>query len=225
MVNFVLTLYNFMYIMIAQYMKLKLFLFLSIIFFLVNSSFAQSEGKSTKDSSNKSVLLPTTILADGERVPWVLLPGVQVYGKRTFASEKDRLDYRRLRYNVLKVLPYARVAHQKYDQLQRDLAVTSNKREQKRLIKTCEREIKEIFNKDIKNMSVTQGKILVKLLDREIGNSSFEMVKELRGGVSAFFYQSLARVFGHNLKNEFNIREDREIENIIRQHDGLPAYY
>lgn len=206
-------------------MKLKLLSFLSIMFFLVNSSIAQSEGRSTKDLDEKSVLMPTTVLADGERVPWVLLPGVHVYGKRRFASEQDRLDYRRLRYNVLRVLPYARLAHQKYDQLQRDLAVTSNKKEQKKLIKTCEKEIKEIFNKDIKDMSVTQGKILVKLLDREIGNSSFDMVKELRGGVSAFFYQSIARVFGHNLKNEYDIRQDREIENIIRQHDGLPAYY
>lgn len=206
-------------------MKLKLLSFLSFMFFLVNSSIAQSEGNTTKELDEKSMLMPTTVLADGERVPWVLLPGVHVYGKRRFASEQDRLDYRRLRYNVLKVLPYARLAHRKYDQLQRDLAVTSDKKEQKRLIKTCEKEIKEIFNKDIKDMSVTQGKILVKLLDREIGNSSFDMVKELRGGVSAFFYQSIARVFGHNLKNEYDIREDREIENIIRQHDGLPAYY
>lgn len=206
-------------------MKLKLLSFLSFMFFWVNSSLAQSEASATKELDAKSVLLPTTILADGERVPWVLLPGVHVYGKRRFASEQDRLDYRRLKYNVLKVLPYARLAHQRYDQLQRDLALTSNKKEQKRLIKTCEKEIKEIFNKEIKNMSVTQGKILVKLLDREIGNSSFEMVKELRGGVPAFFYQSIARVFGHNLKNEYNIRDEREIENIIRVHDGLPSYY
>lgn len=135
------------------------------------------------------------------------------------------MAYLRLRYNVLKVLPYAKLAQEKYDQLQRDLAMANSKKEQRQLVKKCEQDIKNIFNKEVKNMTVTQGAILLKLIDREVGNTSFEMVKELRGGVSAFFYQSLARVFGHNLKNHFDIQQDREIENIIRVYEGLPVYY
>lgn len=216
---------NFISIKIAKYMKFLSLLFLTFFFFLGTTVYAQSDLSLPKELGQNYTLFPTTVLEDGERVPWVLLPNVHVYGFRRFATEEDRKNYNRLRYNVLKVLPYARLAQQKYDQLQRDLAMTSNKKEQKKLVKVCEQEIKGIFNKEIKNMSVTQGKILLKLIDRETGNSSFDVVKELRGGVSAFFYQSLARVFGHNLKNEYDVQQDRDIENIIRTHDRVPTYY
>jgi len=198
--------------------------FLSFLILLCSNLYAQ-EQTALPGIGELSINLPTTLLEDGERVPWVLLPDVNIYGYRKFASEEDRIRYNRLRYNVLKVLPYAKMAQQKYDQLHRDLALTNDKKEQKMLVKNCEKDIKNIFNKEVKNMTVTQGQILLKLIDRETGNSSFEVVKELRGGVSAFFYQSLARVFGHNLKNEYDIQQDREIENIIRSHERLPRYY
>lgn len=206
-------------------MKFLLLSFLSILFLLCSNLQAQEEIQLPYEVRGQSVRFPTTLLDDGERVPWVLLPDVDVYGYRKFVSEEDRIRYNRLKYNVLKVLPYAKLAQQKYDQLQRDLALTSDKKEQRRLVKNCEKDIKGIFNKEIKNMTVSQGKILLKLIDRETGNSSFEVVKELRGGVSAFFYQSVARVFGHNLKNEYDLQEDREIENIIRVHERMPGYY
>lgn len=198
--------------------------FLSFLILLCSNLYAQ-EQTALPGIGELSINLPTTLLEDGERVPWVLLPDVNIYGYRKFASEEDRIRYNRLRYNVLKVLPYAKMAQQKYDQLHRDLALTNDKKEQKMLVKNCEKDIKNIFNKEVKNMTVTQGQILLKLIDRETGNSSFEVVKELRGGVSAFFYQSLARVFGHNLKNEYDIQQDREIENIIRSHERIPRYY
>lgn len=206
-------------------MKLLSLSFLTVFFFLGSVSFAQTNLTLPGGIEKGSILLPSTLLDDGERVPWVLLPDVRVWGYRRFASEEDRKIYNRLKYNVLKVLPYAKLAQEKYDQLQRDLALTDNKKEQKRLVKACEQDIKSIFNKEIKNMSVTQGRILLKLIDRQIGDSSYEMVKELRGGVSAFFYQSLARVFGHNLKNGYDLKQDRDIENIIRLHEGQPVYY
>jgi hypothetical protein len=206
-------------------MKFLSLSFLSILFLFWGDLQAQEEILLPHEVKAQSVRLPTTLLDDGERVPWVLLPDVDVYGYRKFTSEEDRIRYNRLKYNVLKVLPYAKLAQEKYDQLHRDLALTSDRREQRRLVKNCEKDIKGIFNKEVKNMTVSQGKILLKLIDRETGNSSFEVVKELRGGVSAFFYQSLARVFGHNLKNEYDLQEDREIENIIRAAERMPGYY
>ncbi len=206
-------------------MKFLSLSFLSILFLFWGKLQAQEEILLPHGVKAQSVALPTTLMDDGERVPWVLLPDVNVYGYRKFASEEDRIRFNRLKYNVLKVLPYAKLAQEKYDQLHRDLALTSDRKEQRRLVKVCEKDIKGIFNNEIKNMTVSQGKILLKLIDRQTGNSSFEVVKELRGGVSAFFYQSLARVFGHNLKNEYDLQEDREIENIIRAYERMPGYY
>ncbi len=162
-----------------------------------------------------SILLPTTVV-DGERIPWVLIPEVHITVKQRFSSLEAEAKYKRLRYNIIKVLPYAYFAQQRYEQLNRDLAMTDSKREQRRLVKACEKEIKDMFNREVKNLTVTQGKILVKLIDRQTGRSSYEVVRELRGGVTAFFYQSIAKVFGHNLKNQYNPQEDIEIESVLR---------
>ncbi|MBB5395557.1 DUF4294 domain-containing protein [Mucilaginibacter sp. AK015] len=152
---------------------------------------------------------------DGEMVPWIVEPEVRIVDTRIFASEQDRLNYRRLRYNVIKVLPYARFAGQRYRQLQRDLALTGDKKKQKELMKACEKEIKDLFNKDIKNLSISQGEVLIKLVSRETGNTSYALAKELKGGFNAFLFQSVARLFGHNLKETYDPSEQRDIEAIL----------
>lgn len=154
---------------------------------------------------------------DGELVPWVILPEFPVMGIRIFESEADRKAYNRLKYNVYKVIPYARIAGDKYRQLQRDLALTDDKGKQKELIKACELQVKELFNKQIKNLTITQGEILIKLIDRETGTTSYELAKQLKGGFHAFMFQSVARIFGHNLKETYDQDQERDIEAILRQ--------
>lgn len=188
-----------------------------LILFLIcrKYSFAQESFDSLKRGKNDTIRVALTKI-DNELIPWVPLQDVFIYDTRIYKTPADRAKFYRLRYNVLKVLPYARFARDRYAQLQRDLTTTKNKREQKKLVKACEKEIKDMFNREIKNMTITQGQILIKLIDRETGTSSFEMVKELKGGFTAFFYQSVARVFGHNLKNEYDPEQERDIENIIQ---------
>lgn len=187
--------------------------------------FVHAEARSPQDSlvQKPSVYLRTTVW-DGERIPWVPIPEVRIVRQRVFKSAEDKARYMRLRYNVMKVLPYAKFAQNRYDTLNRELVFTSNKREQRKLIREYEREIKDMFEREIKNLTISQGAILIKLIDRQTGSSSFEVVKDLRGGVSAFFYQSIAKVFGHNLRNKYNPEEDFEIENIIRSLEQSPNY-
>jgi hypothetical protein len=154
---------------------------------------------------------------NGELVPWIVTPEVKIVDTRIFASEADRISYLRLRYNVFKVLPYARFASQRYRQLQRDLALTGDKHKQKELVKTCETEIKTLFNKEIKNLTISQGEVLIKLIDRETGTTSYTMVKELKGGFKAFMFQSVASLFGHNLKETYDPEEQKDIEAILKQ--------
>lgn len=158
-----------------------------------------------------------TTLETGERLPWFLIPEVKISKPRIWTSEDAKKEYLRLRRNVIKVLPYAIFAQKRYDQLDRDLALVTDKKQQKQLIQTCETEVKTMFEKEIKNMSVSQGKILIKLIDRQTGHSSYEMVKHMKGGLTAFVYQGVAKIFGHNLKNTYDPREDFVIENIIRE--------
>ncbi|HWK56322.1 MAG TPA: DUF4294 domain-containing protein [Parapedobacter sp.] len=202
---------------------IRLMLFLGITL-LASGVYAQDTLSRQADSLRSQRRTVATTLVEGERVPWMLIPEVTVTRTRVFRSPEDKARYLRLRYNVIKVLPYAKYAQDKYQQLYRDLAVTDNRREQKRLVKACEKEIKDMFNREVKNLTISQGEILIKLIDRQTGNSSYEVVKDLRGGITAFFYQSIARVFGHNLKDTYNAEEDFEIENIIRSLERRPAY-
>ncbi|MCL4638224.1 MULTISPECIES: DUF4294 domain-containing protein [Olivibacter] len=211
-------------------MKFLRLMLIYLLLFFGREGLAQQVNKdSLANTSNNAsnitpIMLPTTIV-DGERIPWILLREVVITDYRIFKTPADRARYNRLKYNVLKVLPYAKFAEDRYDKLQRDLAITPKKKDQKRLIKDCEKEIKAMFNREIKNMSVSQGEILIKLINRQTGNSSYELVKELRGGVSAFFYQSVAKIFGHNLKNTYDPDEDREIETIIRNYANNNRYF
>jgi len=153
----------------------------------------------------------------GQMLPWIVLPDVKITDIRIFKSQADLANYNRLRYNVLKVLPYAHFAGKRYRQLQRDLALTGDKHRQKELINGCEAEIKDLFNKEIKNLTISQGEVLIKLIDRETGNTSYAMVKDLKGGFHAFLYQSVARIFGHDLKETYNPDEQKDIEAILLQ--------
>jgi len=153
---------------------------------------------------------------DGEMIPWIPLNEVVIYGARIFKTPADRAAFNRLRYNVLKVMPYALFAKRRYEQLERDLAVTTDRKEHKKLVKACDAEIKKMFNTEIKELTITQGQILTKLIDREVGRTTYEIVKETQGGVKAFIYQSVARVVGHNLKSTYNPEEERDIESIIQ---------
>jgi hypothetical protein len=151
----------------------------------------------------------------GEMIPWIPLNEVVIYGVRIFKSPADRAAYNRLRYNVLKVMPYALYAKRRYEQLERDLALTTDRKSHKKLIKQCDAEIKQMFKTEIKELTITQGQILTKLIDREVGRTTYDIVKETQGGVRAFLYQSVARVVGHNLKSTYNPEEERDIESII----------
>ena len=153
---------------------------------------------------------------NGEMIPWIPLNEVVIYGSRIFRTPADAVAFNRLRYNVLKVMPYALYAKRRYEQLERDLALTTDKKVQKKLVKQCDAEIKKMFKTEIKELTITQGQILTKLIDREVGRTTYEIVKETQGGVKAFLYQSVARVVGHNLKSTYNPAEERDIESIIQ---------
>jgi hypothetical protein len=156
-------------------------------------------------------------LDSGKLIPWIVMVDVKIVDTRIFKSQADVDQYRRLRYNVMKVLPSAQFAGRRYRQLQRDLALTGNKHKQKQLVNACETEIKDLFNKEIKDLTISQGEVLIKLIDRETGNTSYAMVKDLKGGFNAFVLQSVARIFGHDLKETYDPDEQKDIEAILLQ--------
>lgn len=152
---------------------------------------------------------------NGYMIPWISLEEVVITGVRTFRSAAEQMAFNRLKYNVLKVMPYALYAKRRYEKLENDLTQTSDRKQQRKLVKECDAEIKKMFNTEIKELTITQGQILTKLINREVGRTTYDIVKETKGGFAAFSYQLIARVVGHNLKSTYNAQEDRDIESII----------
>ncbi|MHB1178451.1 MAG: DUF4294 domain-containing protein [Daejeonella sp.] len=199
----------------------RLLVILSVVL-MSKMAFAQYKNDPNIKGPKDTIRIAVTNVGD-ELIPWIGLPEIIIIDTRIFKSLADKAKFNRLRYNVLKVIPYAMFARQRYSMLQSDLVKTQNNKQKRVLVKAFEGEIKAMFNREIKNLTITQGGILIKLIDRETGNSSYDMLKEMKGGVTAFFYQSVARVFGNNLKNKYDPQEDRDIEAII-QSSGYYMY-
>ena len=157
------------------------------------------------------------IVVNGDTIPVVSLPAAEAKAKRVFKSKKEQKKYYRLAYHVKKVLPYAKLAGKRMKEVEAEVAEMSP-RERKKRMKQLEKEIKRDYEGDLTKLSFTQGRILIKLLDRETGSISYDIVKEFRGGFTAWFFQGIAKMFDYDLKSEYDAAgDDKMIEEIVLQ--------
>ena len=157
-----------------------------------------------------------SMVVDGEPMPYIPLREVFIFPPLKFKSQADYRRYQKLVYNIKKVYPYAQIARQKlYDMNQNFLAIKTEK-EKKEYIKQVEAEMKAEFEAPLRKLTISQGKLLVKLIDRQTGHTSYDLVRELKGPFSAFFWQTMARVVGSNLKTKFEKDgDDKTIDRLI----------
>ncbi len=151
-----------------------------------------------------------------DTMPYLFLKPVQVVSKRQFKSKAHKRRFDRLYRDVVKVYPYARKAGEVFQEIDAELAALPNRKARRAHAKRKEAILKAEFEQDLRKMTIRQGIILIKLVDREVGHNCYYLVKELRGSLQAFFWQSIARIFGHNLKNEYDPEMEEDIEIIIR---------
>ncbi len=153
---------------------------------------------------------------NGDTIPHIFLPEVTVVPRWQFRSKKEYRTYNRLVHNIKVTLPYARQASVKLQEIDGDLRHIEDKKQRRVYLKEAEKNLFGEFEQPLRKLTFSQGRLLIKLIDRETGNTSYELIKEFKGGFSAFFWQSVARIFGSNLKDEYHSdREDRMIEHII----------
>lgn len=163
---------------------------------------------------------------DGDTVPLIHLAPAEIFATISPEAAERIKAYNKLRRDVLKAYPYARLAADQLKFINDSVAKITSERERKKFLKRTEAELKAQFEKDLKKLTMTQGRILIKLIDRETGETSYALVKELRGSVQAFFWQSIARLFGSNLKSEYKAdQEDVLIEGIVRQIESGELQY
>ena len=144
----------------------------------------------------------------------VKLPEVDIDLMNRYYQIAETRQGRRLVSNVRKVYPYARLACDKLQEYDTILAHASSDAERRQLMKQAEKEITDRYTEELEHLTFTQGAILIRLIDRETGNTSYKLVQELRGKVRAFFYQGFARLWGYNLKTEFDPKNNTEDEQI-----------
>jgi hypothetical protein len=144
----------------------------------------------------------------------VYLPEVDIDLMGRYYEITDTRRGRRLVSNVRKVYPYAKLASTKLKEFDTMLADVSSESERRRMMKQAEKEISDQYTEELKKLTFSQGAILIRLIDRETGNTSYKLVQELRGKLRAFFYQGFARLWGYNLKTEFDPKNNKEDEEI-----------
>jgi hypothetical protein len=156
-------------------------------------------------------------MLDGDTIPVIILPEHRVFSFKPFKSRRQERKMTRLIYNVKKVYPYARIAGLKLQEYEGILEGIEDKKTRRKIMKQAEDELDAEFGDDLRDLTFSQGRILIKLVYRETGSSSYELVAELRGKFRAFFWQAFARLWGFNLKNEYDPEgEDKEIEFIVQ---------
>ncbi|MEN9525402.1 MAG: hypothetical protein RLZZ256_786 [Bacteroidota bacterium] len=139
---------------------------------------------------------------------------------------KQIKEWTRLRNAVYVTYPYARIAGATINDIAKNLEPLSERRARKKYLESREKQLRKEFADPLTNLSVYQGKILMKLINRQTGNNCYDILKEYKGGMNARLYQTVAFFFGGNLKQDWspeNNSTDRDIENIIREIDG--AWY
>jgi len=195
----------------------KFFCLIIIAFFFSVSVFSQDSDHIYLSKCDKGYVVHA-IVENGDTLPYVWLPWVNVEAQMPFATKRKYVEWTRIRNNVKKVYPYAILAAAKLKEYDIILEKMPNERVRKAYLKMCDKELRNQFSSELKNLSVNQGRILMKLIDRETGKTTYTIVKELRGNFQAFMWQSLTVLFGNTMKQEYDPEgEDKLIELAIHQ--------
>ncbi len=191
--------------------------YLLILFFLTSFSIcAQIEEQELDSVSEKMIIISGDSLMQNS----IALEEAYVFGKLKFSSYDDKLRYYILRRKTEKVYPYAKLAAERLVELNDSLTGMKNNRKRKKYTKKVQKYIEEEFSEELKKLTRTEGQILVKLIYRQTGTTAFDLVKDLRNGWRAFWYNTTAKFFKISIKEEFHpdvIEEDYLIEDILQR--------
>ncbi len=179
---------------------------LAAVFAIAAQGFAQQDN------------LTPVVITGHDTVPMYELPDVVVEATMSAKTRRQAERIDRLTRNVLKVFPYALTTAKLLDQYDHDLASIQRERDRDLYLKLAEAELKAEFSEELKSMTQSQGRLLIKLIDRETGHTSYDLVKQLRGSFQAWLWQGVAKLFGNDLKSDYDPDgDDALVESIVRR--------
>ena len=203
---------------------LRLFFFLAA---LLSGIFGIPDPASAQTPEKKGYALGY-IIEDRDTVYVDKIQPLYVFGRpRARRESKQWREYYRLIYNFKKTYPYALKAKQISQEADSVLATAGfNRREKEKYLKEYEKRLIKEFDKPLRNLTITQGKLLLKLIDREIGQTSYYVIRNYRGSAAAGFWQGIAKLFGSDLKKPYDkYGDDRQVEELVQMyHQGIFDY-
>ena len=190
-------------------MKRKLFIALFFSFIAVAAHSPQ------QTTTINGYMVPVCVYK-GDTIPAVQLPNVYIFRPLKFKNEKERREYYRLVRNVKKTLPLAREINRAVIETYEYIETLPDKKAREKHLKLVEKGLKEQYTPIMKKLTFSQGKLLIKLVNRQTDSSSYELVKAFMGPFKAGFYQTFAALFGASLKKEYHPEgEDRLTERVV----------
>jgi hypothetical protein len=190
--------------------------FLIILFFVLGNAWSQTvETTSDTIQHEQFIIKGDTVIRE-----MIDLDEVLVLGKLKFKSDLDRRKYLILRRKTRKVYPYAKLASERLLELQSRLDQIKTKQDRKRYTKIVQNYIEDQFSAELKKLTHTEGQILVKLIHRQTGITAYSLIKDIKSGWRAFWYNTTASLFDISLKEEYHpesLQEDYLIEDILQR--------
>ena len=194
---------------------------LVIILYTADSSGQDDTLKQKNDTLPQRFYLIQKVKRDGVTMPEVEIKEVTVVARPSRAQKNEYRKYEKLISNIRRVYPYAVMVRLKLGQVNEEMKNIHDEKSRREYMKSVEKDVFAEYEDDMRQMTMTQGRLLIKLIDRETQNTSYELIKDYRGKFSAAFWQSIARIFGTNLKEEYDASgDDALVELIINEMDA-----
>ncbi len=188
------------------------FVIFSLLIIFLLGNFAS---KAQIDTGRYNVLRRQIV--DGDTFSVVYLREVEKKGMKKKRSGDDEKRFAKLVRDVKRALPFAKLAAFRMQLIEQNLAQITDDDTKKAYLKKAYAGLNKQFEDQLKNLTIDQGKILVKLIYRETGKTTYHIIKEYQGGAKAFMWNNFGKIYGHNLKDEYDPAEEYEIEFIIKK--------
>jgi hypothetical protein len=189
--------------------------YILFLFILVVSGYEATAQTRPAEHPGRSARLSYTV--NGNDTTYLaFLRDLNVYPELKFRNRQQEQFYWRTVRDVKRALPYAKIVSQELMRVNSLLHTIEGDRERRRFLAKYEREVFKKYEKDLRKLTINQGRLLLKLIDRETNSTSYDLIKNYRGNVSAVFWQGMARLFGSNLKSEYDAQgNDKIVERVI----------
>ncbi len=196
-----------------------------ILLALCLAGFSRGELHAQEHGPLDTIKVYAFVTPQGDTIPEAYLPDVQVYTRLTRQWKNYWANWTRLRNAVYVTYPYAKKAGVIMNEINARLEKVSDRKQRRLIIRSREKELKKEFTDKLTKLSIYQGKVLMKLINRETGNNCYEIIDEYKGFISAAFWQTVAVLFGSNLKQSYEpAGKDNEMELIVKDVEKMYGY-